>query len=85
MLSPNSKKYKDVQALLTNDNLTTLPSYQAFANDVHRLLELDADDFLPGITASVWLEKLLDLDADSLTTYVKNYKAGQLNPLRRKA
>lgn len=55
---------------------------QAFIQDVNRLMDVDNDQSLPGINASVWLDQIAALSDDTLTRYARAYHPGLLDPFR---
>lgn len=54
---------------------------KSFLQDVQRLCELDSNQSLPGITASVWIDKLTELSDEQLYKYMSKYQKDMLNPL----
>lgn len=55
---------------------------QAFIQDVNRLMDIDSDQSLPGINASVWLDQIAALSDDTLARYARAYHPGLLDPFR---
>ncbi len=80
MLIPTCEKSKTIQAILENPDLQARAGYPTFQTDVNRLLEIASNDSLPGITADVWLDKIIQSDVNFLNGYVERYQAGWLNP-----
>lgn len=60
--------------------LDNYPNKDIFLTDVQRLCDLDSNQSLPGITASVWIDKLSELSDDKLYDYMTKYRKDMLNP-----
>lgn len=56
------------------------PNKDIFLTDVQKLCNLDSNQSLPGITASVWIDKLSELSDDKLYDYMTKYRKDMLNP-----
>lgn len=56
------------------------PDCKDFQNDVTQLMQLDNNCSLPGITSSIWLDKLASLSDADFEAYGKRYTKGLLDP-----
>lgn len=61
------------------NSLPEMPARQAFVRDVQALISMDSDCSLPGITAQVWLDKLIDLPDSRFVDYARSYTPGLLD------
>lgn len=62
------------------NSLPEMPAKQAFVRDVQALISMDSDCSLPGITAQIWLDKLIDLPDSRFVDYARFYTPGLLDP-----
>lgn len=61
-------------------DLPVTPARTAFLEDLDRLILLDNDQSLQGITASTYLDLLDKLTDTDFTEYVTKYQKNTLNP-----
>lgn len=71
------------QAIL--NRIQKLPETKAtkeFLSDVQHLCDMNSDQSLPGINASVWLDTLYAMPDNKLEWYAMQYVKGRLDPFK---